>query len=149
MSKNLSDLRYGGRKSGKLVRCYWKEEKGAYRVEVELHRRILTQYGVVSVETLANAAKAICPKHLRFADIDWEKLRLHLATRERKTGEAIFKSARKRAKSMRRVTKYLRQKKIPNVHRFLVPLAMNDKVSRALDRWARNFKRGLSWEKAK
>jgi hypothetical protein len=36
-------LRYGTRKSGKLVRCYWKKEVQAFRVELELHSRLLNK----------------------------------------------------------------------------------------------------------
>lgn len=36
-------LRYGGRKSSKLVRCYYKPEVRAYRVELEFHSRFINR----------------------------------------------------------------------------------------------------------
>lgn len=147
MNKRLKGLRYGGRKSAKLVRCYWKDEINKYRVEVESHPGVLDQLGIEAVRDLPQIARAICPKHLHFADIDWEKLRVYLAKREGKNGDAIFEGAFKRAKSMRRVTQYLRRQRIPNVHRFLMPLAINEKVKRALETWARHFEKDCEQEK--
>lgn len=146
MDKQRVQLRYGGRKSAKLVRCYWKKEINAYRVEVELHPGVLDKCNIVAVQDLPKAAKAIYPKHVHFADLDWQKLRLYLTRREGKNGEAIFEGAIKRAESMRRVTHYLRRQRIPNVHRFLVPLAMNRKVKQALDTWALQFEREYAQE---
>jgi hypothetical protein len=141
VDKQRVQLRYGGRKSAKLVRPYWKQEINAYRVEVESHPGVLDQCEIVAVQDLPKAARAIYPKHVHFADIDWKKLRLYLARREGKHGQAIFEGAVERAKSMRRVTRYLRRQRIPNVHRFLVPLAINEKVKHALETWALQFEK--------
>jgi hypothetical protein len=146
VDKPWARLRYGGRKSAKLVRPYWKQEINAYRVEVELHPGVLDQYNVVAVQDLPKAARAIYPKHVHFADIDWEKLRVYLARRRGKNGEAIFEGTVKRRKSMRRVTQYLRRHRIPNVHRFLVPLAANVKVKQALETWALQFEKEYEQE---
>lgn len=146
MDRQRVQLRYGGRKSAKLVRPYWKPEINAYRVEVELHPGVLDQCKIVAVQHLPRAARAIYPKHVHFVDIDWKKLRLYLARREGQNGEAIFEGAVKRAKSMRRVTQYLRRQRIPNVHRFLVPLAVNVKVKQALENWALQFEKEYEQE---
>jgi hypothetical protein len=146
VDKQRVQLRYGGRKSAKLVRPYWKQEINAYRVEVESHAGVLDQCNVVAVQDLPKAARAIYPKHVHFADIDWKKLRLYLARRGGKNGEAIFEGAVKRRKSMRRVTQYLKRHQIPNVHRFLVPLAMNKKVKQALETWALQFQKEYEQE---
>jgi hypothetical protein len=139
-------LRYGGRKSAKFVRCYWKQEMNVYRVEVELHPRVLYQHDIGAVQDLPKAARAIYPNHLHFAEINWKKLRAYLAKRDGKTWEAIFEGAVKRAKSMRRVTQYLRRQRIPNVHRFLAPLAINAKVRQALETWALQFEKECEQE---
>jgi hypothetical protein len=123
------------------VRPYWKKEINIYRVEVELHPGVLDQCKIVEVQDLPKAARAIYPKHVHFADIDWKKMRLYLARREGRNGQAIFEGAVERAKSMRRLTRYLRRHRIPNVHRFLVPLAMNKKVKQALEMWASQFEK--------
>jgi hypothetical protein len=139
--KHLARLRYGGRKSGKLVRCYLKKSKDAYRVEVEKHSSLLKQHGIRDVRDLVNAARVICPKHFRFAEFDWKKLGSYLAKKMGENAQSILVGAQRRAKSMRRVTRYLRRKGIQNVHRFLVPLAINDKIESALKKWALQFEK--------
>ena len=146
MDKRLAQLRYGSRKAAKLVRCYWKQEINAYRVEPELHPGVLDKYDIVAVQDLPKVARAIYPKHVHFGEIDWRKLRSYLAKRDPRDGEDIFQGALKRAKSMRRVTQYLRRKRIPNVHRFLVPLAINAKVKQALEKWALQFEKEYAQE---
>src|ERR1700730_9386541 len=42
-------LRHGSRRSGKLVRCYWKDQVGAYRVELELHSGLLRKHDIDGV----------------------------------------------------------------------------------------------------
>ncbi len=46
-------LRYGSRKSAKLVRCYFKPEVSAYRVELELHSQFLKAHSISKFEDLA------------------------------------------------------------------------------------------------
>lgn len=146
MDKQRAGLRYGGRKSAKLVRCYWKREINAYRVEVELHPGVLDQHDIVAIQDLPRAARAIYPKHVHFAEIDWKKLRVYLAKREGTNGEAIFEGAFQRAKSMRRVTQYLGRQRIRNVHRFLVPIEVNEKAQQALETWALKFEKEYEQE---
>jgi hypothetical protein len=149
VDKGFVRLRYGGRKSGKLVRCYWKEEKGVYRVEVELHSRLLTRHGISDPRDLVKAAQVLYPKHIQFVEFDWEKLRLHLAKKKGENAQSILVGALSRANSMGRVSRYLRRKGIQNVHRFLVPLTLNNKISQALNQWARHFKKELLWVNTK
>jgi hypothetical protein len=141
VDKPVAHLRYGSRKAAKLVRCYWKNEINAYRVELELHPGVLDKHDVVTVQDLPKAARAIYPKHIRFAEINWEKLREYLTRRNGENAEAIFEGAFKRRRSMRRFTEYLRRQGIPNVHRFLVQLTFNEKVKRALETWAIQFEK--------
>jgi hypothetical protein len=145
--KHFARLRYGGRKSAKLVRCYRKKSKDAYRIEVEEHSSLLNQHGIRDVRDLVDAARVIYPKHFRFAEFDWKKLSLHLAKQRKENAESILEGARRRGKSMRRVTRYLRRNGIQNVHRFLVSLALNKEVVQALKRWIHQFERNSPWEK--
>ena len=132
-------LRYGGRKSDKLVRCYPKKELGTYRVEVELHSGLLGRLGITDGQDVGDAARAIHPKHVSFADLDWKKLQLYLARTKIPNQQSILKGALKRATSIRRVTRYLGRRGIPNVYRFLVPLKINKTVEHALEKWALQF----------
>jgi len=133
-------LRYGSRKADKFVRCYHKPVLGVFRVEVELHSSLLRQNDVSTLADFTRLPKIIHPKHLQFVDLDWERLKEYLTRNLGDEGNRVNAGAGRRADSMRRVRRYLLRKGVVNLHRFLVPLAINDEVRRALDRWARQFK---------
>ena len=138
-------LRYGGRRADKLVRCYQKPKLGVFRVEVELHSGILRRNDISTLDDFLYLPEVVYPKHFQFVEFDWSRLEQHLNTRSSIEGRQIIAGAKRRAASLRRVRRYLNRKGVVNVHRFLVPLAMNERVSRALDRWARHFKKGSLW----
>ena len=135
-------LRYGGRKTDKLVRCYQKPTLGVFRVEVELHSGILRRNDISKLDDFLYLPDVVYPKHVEFVEFDWSRLEQHLNARSRSKGRRIIAGAKRRAASLRRVRRYLNRKGVANIHRFLVLLAMNKRVRRALDRWARNFKKG-------
>jgi len=147
--EKTSNLRYGGRKTGKFVRCYWKRELGVDRVELELHSSLLRRKGISTLDDFLSLPDAVYPKHLQFVEFDWGRLEQHLRSRPADEFSRIMAGAKRRAASLQRVRRYLNKHRVANVHRFLVPLAMNEQVSRALDRWARHFKKGSVWGKAK
>jgi hypothetical protein len=134
-------LYYGGRKSEKFVRCYWKGNLGAFRVELELHSGILRRNDISALDDLLDVPEIVYPKHIQFVDVDWSRLEQHLATRFGMKASQILTRARKEAFSMQRLCSYLRRKGVVNVHRFLVPLAINETVFQELKGWARDFRR--------
>jgi hypothetical protein len=136
--KNRLGLRWGNRKSDKLVRAYEKPEVGAYRVELEFHPRQLRREQILTLDDLDDLADVICPQHFQFVEVDWQRLQRQLK-KFGSRGKYVLAEARTRAKSLSRVRRYLRRKGIVNFHRFLVPLPINDEVNRALGRWARQF----------
>ena len=140
-------LRYGGRKTGKLVRCYWKKELEVFRVEPELHSSLLRS--VSTLDDFLCLPDIVYPKHLQFVEFDWKRLEQHLSGRPADESNRIITGAKRRAASLQRVRRYLVKHGVVNVHRFFVPLGMNDEISRALVRWARHFKRGSLWVKKK
>lgn len=140
-------LRYGTRKSGKLVRCYPKEKLGVFRVEVELHSSVLRRMEIRNVYQLPQAASAIFPEHFELVKIDWLRLRRYLSKRFAQRGRAIFLNARGHASSIRGAMRYLSRRKICNVHRFLTPMRLNKKVTAALCRWERSFMENARWSK--
>jgi hypothetical protein len=140
-------LYYGGRKTDKLVRCYWKKELGVFRVELELHRGLLRD--ISTLNDFLYLPDVVYPKHLQFVELDWGRLEQYLNGKAGDKGSRIIAGARRRSASLRRVRRYLDKHGVVNVHRFLVPLPINEKVSRALDRWARQFKKGTLWANIK
>lgn len=143
-------LRYGSRKSAKLVRCYAKSELSVFRVELELHGSLLRE-NQVSIElpnTLLNIVWGLVPEHVRFIRFDWRRLRRHLRKKLGKRSGLVFRHAKRRAWSIQQVGRYLRRHGIANVHRFYRPLAINAVIQGALDRWAKGFRRGMRWASA-
>ena len=138
-------VRYGSRKSGKLVRCYWKEEVNAFRVELELHSPLLRKFRIDKLADIADVPYCIFPKHLRFVRFRWGALSRHLNGRFGLRGEAILAAVRdKDDVSLARGSKYLRRKGVNNVHRFLEPLRVNRSVEEALIRWSFQFQEGVN-----
>jgi hypothetical protein len=147
--KNKDRLRYGGRKTDKLVRCYEKKKLGIYRVEVELHSGLLRRHDISTLDDFFDLPYIVYPKHLQFVDLDWRRLEAYLSKRPRQECAQIISGARRRASSLRRLQRYLLRKGVVNIHRFFVPVNLNEEVRRALNRWSLNFKKGMLWVKMK
>jgi hypothetical protein len=138
-------LRYGTRHSAKLVRCYWKEQVSAYRVELELHSQLLRRFGVNKTQDPSEIDFGIVPKHFRFARLRWRALSEYVNRRMGSDADHVLEGARERAAtSILKAMRFLRRKGIPNVHRFLKPLAINEQVKKAIADWAFEFHRGLN-----
>ncbi len=130
-------LYWGGRKCGKLVRCYYKKPLRFYRVELELHSRFLSDEDIKRLDDVDAVAVIIHPQHFQFVDVDWERLKQYLSRKQH--GRTLLAGARRRAASLSRLRRYLRRHGIKNFHRFLVPLPINEKINRAFTRWMRDF----------
>jgi hypothetical protein len=131
-------LYYGSRKSDKFVRCYFKPRLG-FRVELELHSGLLRHHQISILDDFLHLPEVIQPKHFHFVDVDWVRLKRYLSIRFGARGDRILVCAQSPARSIRWVLRYLRKKKVPNPHRFLVPLPVNEAITRALSRWVRHF----------
>jgi hypothetical protein len=136
-------LRYGGRRSDKLIRVYPKRAIGGVRVELELHSRLLRLGSIRKLNDLSRAADVIIPGHFQFVHIRWDSLQRHLVERFRAVGVRILEEAKLKAASIYSVLAYLREQRVNNVHRFLVPMAENQLVREAADKWAVEFAGGV------
>lgn len=130
-------LYWGGRKSGKLVRCYEKEQLESYRVELEFHSRFLPKEDIETLDDFDTLAVVTHPRHFQFVDVHWRRLTRYLS--RKRHGQALIAGAQKRAASISRLRRYLHRKGIVNFHRFLVPLPIHEKIKRAFARWMRDF----------
>jgi hypothetical protein len=131
---------YGSRKAAKLVRCYQKEELGVYRVEAGLHSPILRRNDISTLDDFINLPEIIYPRHFQFVDFDWSRVNRYWARNHGDQGTLVTGRARERSTSLQRLSRDLKRKGVVNVHRFLVPLRLNEDVRRALKEWARHFK---------
>jgi hypothetical protein len=139
-------LRYGARKSGKLIRCYWKPQVNGFRVELELHSRLLSK-GRLKKEQNFNFKDVpnrilpdVFPDHIQFVRFCWEALAKYLTRRFGQQGEEILEQARAEALvSLSSATQFLRRKRVNNVHRFFVPMRINKAIDAALTKWQVDF----------
>jgi hypothetical protein len=129
---------WGGRKSDKLVRGYRKQELACYRVELELHSQLLRREKISTLDDFEGLPDTIYPKHFQLVDVDWDRLERHL--RRKRHGRALIAGAQHRAASLSRLRHYLRRHGITNFHRFLMPLAINKKIDRAITTFFLDFK---------
>jgi hypothetical protein len=139
--ENNRALYYGTRKADKFVRCYQKDELGVFRVETELHSGLLRRNEILALDDFIHLPGLICPKHLQFVDVNWEHLEQSLVNTLGVEGHRVLAGAERRAASLQRLRRYLTRNGVVNIHRFLVPLTLNQEVGRALHKWARHFKK--------
>jgi hypothetical protein len=133
-------LYYGSRKTDKLVRCYKKQTLGVFRVELELHSGLLRD--ITTLDDFLYLPDVVYPSHFQFVALDWNRLEKHLTKNLGDKGRRVMAGARSRSPSLPRVRRYLNRNGVANVHRFFMPLEINEKARRALDQWARQFKKG-------
>jgi hypothetical protein len=134
-------LRYGGRRSDKLVRCYRKPSIGRFRVELELHSALLLRLGIVRLEDLKKLPASLYPSHIRFVCVDWQALKKHLL--DRRVGRMQGDQPRVApTASIHKTMAFLRQcAGVKNVHRFLLPMRINKSILRAMKNWARSHRK--------
>jgi len=140
LRKSRDEIRFGTRKSHKLVRCYDKEGIRAFRIELEPHSSWLRRHHIRRLDAMSQLSKLLVPRHVEFVELDWTKLRMHLIRRGLRP-TAIVEAARHREDSLHQVTDYLRRTVgIQNVHRLLLPMPINAEMNDALEEWARQWR---------
>jgi hypothetical protein len=133
-------LRFGGRGSPKLVRCYWKPALDCFRVELELHAALLRRFSIADITDLPKVRRAVFPRHFRFVGFKWRRLESHLLRKFDSEGRSIYEEVRRRSEiSLQSALRFLKGKEVANAHRFLRALRLNEDVERALDAWASRY----------
>src|SRR4029077_342983 len=103
-------LRYGARQAGKLIRCYWKDEVDAFRVELELHSG---WPGLPETDCLLHET-SLLEKDFRFVYVRWRALDSYLASRGTRRGKQIAAEARLHYGSIHDLLRYLRSVGVKN-----------------------------------
>jgi hypothetical protein len=134
-----NSLRYGGRRSGKMVRCYWKKSIDRFRVELELHSALLSQLDIRSIEEIKHLAASLCPVHFRFAQIDVARLRTYLSQRAILSREFTERALLEPNSTHGFLTVLRTMTGVANAHRFLIDLPINNNIIRELRKWADRF----------
>ena len=131
----VGSIRYGSRRSDKLVRCYRKEAVGCFRVELEIHSGLLRRFGIAKLADVCKIPQLLYPAHIRFVQVNWPALERHLEKLNVGTHENILKLAISRAASIHGLMDFLRGTVgIKNAHRFLVPQDTNAHIERSMRR---------------
>ncbi len=148
-------VRYGTRRSQRLVRSYFKQSVSALRVELEIHSRWLRGSHDLNRNIFQLHWLALFPNDFYFAGMDWTALSVHLR-RRRLPAVRILREARERACSLHGLLKYLRGSVgIHNPDRFLRALKINREIARAWNHWVECFtwmsggKGHEDWKRAK
>jgi hypothetical protein len=137
---NPGELRYGTRKSGKLVRVYRKRSLGVFRVELELHSSLLRATRIKSIPELANLEATILSTHFQFVEFDWQRLNSQLKKVFGSRSKTLLKNAFRRSGSIHSVGRFLRRHGVTNVHRLFVPMEkLNLELCNAFHCWAKDF----------
>jgi hypothetical protein len=127
-------LRYGAREADKLVRCYWKKEVNAFRVELELHSG---WPGLPQTDCLLYTT-GLVKKDLRFVYVRWRALDRHLASKGPR-GKRIAAEARLHYRSIHELLGYLRSMGINNAHRFVRTSKKDVEIRQAFELWRNSF----------
>jgi hypothetical protein len=123
-------LYFGEREAPKLVRAYRKEELSCFRVELELHARLIKKLRLQHFQSISQLASLLVPDHIRFVRLDFEKLK-EFCTRRGISHEVVKRA--KAATSLHGRFDILKVGGISqNLYRFLIPLRQNDLLRRAL-----------------
>lgn len=133
-------MRYGTRKSAKMVRCYAKPEVQAYRVELELHSGWLYSRGISQPGDLACLPPLLIPAHVRFVQLDHPSLKKHLKRAGLPVKDTL-RLVRAHGASIHNALAWLRNGVgLQNVHRLLRSTSTTLVVRRAVREWAEKWR---------
>lgn len=131
---------WGSRKGGKYIRSYYKYAIEAQRVEFELRQRFLESHGIESLSDLWKLGEILPGAHIRFVRIDDSRVAQRLRNRSKKSKipETLERLSELKPK-LHDALAYLRGQGMLNVHRFLVPLKVNELVRDAAGKFSRDW----------
>jgi hypothetical protein len=141
-------LRYGGRHSSTMVRCYEKSEFGCFRVEPELHSPWLRKFGIKRPSDLSKLSSLLDSRRIKFVSVNWGLLSEHL--RRKGHAPSAIADIRSADRSIHRILRYLRDEVgLVNVHRFLVLLPINNEIHRELFAWGNKWRNQIASQKVR
>jgi hypothetical protein len=120
-----------------FVRCYRKHPVNAFRVEEQCNRGHLQKHGVETAAEIIQLPQLLV-KQLGFFQMNWNRLSAHVRRRPR-YAEVILRKAHDQEECLHNLLRFLRTIGISNPRRFLVPLAVNSDIQRAVLRWNRQW----------
>lgn len=139
-SRRIGISWWGTRRSAKFVRVY-RRPSGTFRVELEFHSPWLRQHHIRDCFDFRRIPNLVIPRHLCFYRLDWpavtRKIRQSLPN-----PPLALRNLGWGRDDLDGTLRFLRNElSFTNTHRFLVPLALNGRVARALQLWAAQWPR--------
>jgi hypothetical protein len=133
---------FGAPGSSKFVRCYPKPTIGGFRIELQLNRELLAKHKIQSADDFVRLPPIVA-RQIVFFRMDWHRLATHLK-RSSRLADTLLRRARALNRNLTELLRFLRQVSVANPERFLARLPLNDKISEALRRWKRRWKKKKS-----
>lgn len=130
---------FGETGSSKFLRCYLKKEVGGFRIELQMNREFLEAHGIGTTTDFLRLPKIVIHQ-ITFSRMDWTHLSRYV-DRKFRHAEVILRKAREQKANLYELVKFLRQVGVSNPDRFLLPIAINEQISRALKQWAEQWNR--------
>jgi hypothetical protein len=131
--------RWGSPKGTKMAKSYCKWENASHRVELVFRPRFLRHHKIKDVFDFARFVQLLPKRHLYFARLDTPKLLRALENKGLTEVEhqTVLCRISELESDLCATLRYLRRNVgLKNTQRLLVPLAINNAVRAALERWA-------------
>ena len=132
-------VRFGTHRSARLIRAYRKTRLGVFRVELQLNSGWLLRHGIHDCFDLHRIPALLMRRHFLFCTLNWDALRRRIRRSVPNARRALELLEWERHNLYATLRFARRELRLANTHRYLVPLALNQVVARALNRWAAQY----------
>jgi hypothetical protein len=104
-----------------------------------MNREFLEAHGIRTTTDFLRLPKIVIHE-ISFSRMDWTLLSRYVH-RKFRHAEVILRTAREQKANLHELLKFLRQVGVSNPDRFLLPMAINGRISEALKQWAEQWNR--------
>lgn len=127
---------FGTWRSSKFVRAYRKSELRVFRIELQFNAAWFRRVGIRDCFDFWRIPELVLRRHILFCKLDWDALR-HYIKKTLPNADRALELLEWQPDDLHATLRFLRgELRLANTHRFLIPLALNHEVARALKHWA-------------
>ena len=110
-----------------------------FRIELQLNRGAIDKNGLNDLRQWRNLP-TVLTRYICFFQVDWPQLTGHIE-RQFRNSYVVLRKARRLKNNLDGLMRFLRQVGVSNPVGFLIPMAVNADVTRALTRWERQWQK--------